>query len=314
MKRFQMVTVGEVFCLCAASLALVSDIAAQDKDKPDKRDLQAKAAAEQFIKAITKPESIDAIMLTVDVPFFFDGTENIKDRERLKKKIEPFLTPNPDQLEFKVRSILAFGSLPENIISQKDHQLLKEILDTTDRIVLCFAERQVIALAVRVQENNVKVVGFRSNLSRLALVIAAHEKGKGDKSTSKAREGAKETVRQFLKAAKAMDLDRLLKHADAPWYTYDDEIIKDRDALKGVLKSIVERVGQGRSLPEDVSLVTSYGEVRDVLFKEQQRGRADQVLTNNDWVVFAQKDRKVTGDCFLVRVREGKCKVVGVVG
>ncbi len=281
------------------------------QEKADKRDLLAKDTAEQFLAAVWK-QDIETAMRTVDVPFFFNGRETIKDRGRLKTGLESMFSPPLPQVEQKVRAIYSFGSLPSHFFSNKDHELLAKLLEKTDRIVLLQLPRRLIAIAVRFQDTKAKVVGIRFPLPPLTLFIVAQEQEKGDKRTQQAKEAAKETVLRFLKTAKAKDLDSLAKLADVPWYSDGNRIIKDRDDLKKILKSTwVDLVDQGRPLPTDVNRTTTYGEIREQ-FKEPRRELADQVFAKDDWAVFVGGPGKQRGGVLFVRVREGKGKVIGV--
>ncbi len=294
--------------LFAAATAWLSwGIVAQEKGKTDKRDLQAKQAAEQFMNAITKPEDIESVMKAVDVPFFFDGRE-IENRDQLKTILQSIID-EASGIQHNVRAVSNFGSLPEMVFSDHDHKVLEKILEKQDRIVFFQVQRRVIAIAVRIKENKAKVAGIRPDLSLLTLVIVAQAAEKRDKRTVQAREIAKATAQQFLKAQTAKDLDCLVELADVPLFS-DGRIIKDRDELKKKWKSALDRSDQGQ-VPTDVFLIASYAGMRE-LFREPRSQVADGFFAKDDWAVFVRGGRKNKGGMIFVRVREGKGKVIGV--
>ncbi|HYT91021.1 MAG TPA: hypothetical protein VEL76_20080 [Gemmataceae bacterium] len=293
------------------SFLIVATLPAQETekaDKADKGDQQAKEAAEQFLKALLKPD-LEAVMKTVDVPFCLQGRENIKDHERLKKLLESFLAPALAKWEYKAGAVAAFGSLPENIFSESEHKLFKEILTKTDCIVLFPLPRRATAIAVRVEETKARVVGIRFGLSPLTLAFVAEQKDKGDKRAVQAREIAKETVQNFLKAGKTKDLESIMKLVEVPWSNGGLRTIKDREELKKQFSNSLE---QGRGMPgADIFLIARYGPIRE-LFAEPGRD-FDQIVGKEDWVVFTRgegKQKENVGMLF-VRVREGEGKIIG---
>ncbi len=289
---------------------LACGLVAQEKEKGDKRDLLAKDAAEQFVKAI-KSQDIDKVMQTVDVPFFLEGKVT-NDREKLKNSFEPMLAEVPPELEFQFRDLTEFGTFPASFLRDHEHDLLMDLLDKKDRIVLFQVENRVIAVPVRVQETKAIVVGIRSDLSLLTLAMAAHRKEQEDKSKVQAKSAAQTTVQRFLQAAKAKDLDGLLNLTDVPWYSDGNQVIKNREELKKMLKSTwVDVLDQRRILPVDVFLVISFGGIRELL-QEQRQELADQVFAKEDWAVFVRGERKDKRGIIFVRVREGQGKVIGV--
>jgi len=165
-----------------------------------------------------------------------------------------------------------------------------------------------MAVAVRCQKGEAKAVGVHSHLSPFVLTIVALEKDKGDKRVMQARKIAQETVQQVLTAAKAEDLENLVKLTDVPWYADGNKIIKDRDELnKSLKRGWVDRARSARFQPKVLGLIR-HGELGDLYGGE--RLRADEVLGKEDWVVFIGQNGNPMGFLF-VRLREGKGKVVG---
>jgi hypothetical protein len=135
--------------------------AREKKDEADERDRQALMAADRFMKAVWKRD-LEEVMKTVDLPFFWDGVENIKDRENLKSKLQRLVGRDRSKIEYKVRAVYPFAEWAEKAsLRTKDHELLKEVLDKTDRIVVFGLTKDGIEIAVRVRGNEAKVVGFR---------------------------------------------------------------------------------------------------------------------------------------------------------
>lgn len=144
----------------------------------------------------------------------------------------------------------------------------------------------------------------------LAQSIPAQEKEKEEKPSA-AKDAAKRTVLQFLNAAKAKDLEALVKLTDVPWYSDGNRIIKDRAELKKDLKmNWIELAAQGRPLPTEVFRIASYAEIRE-LIQEPRRKLADDVFAKDDWVVFVQDNAKEKQGVLFVRLRDGKGKVIG---
>lgn len=137
---------------------LASGAAAQEK--VDKTDALVREATEQFMKAM-KAEDLERVMKAVHVPFFWDGVKNIKDREDLKKHFaDVFADKDLTQLEYKIKEVHTFAKARDTL-REKDRELLKEILNDTDRIVHVVLQRDGVAVMVRIREGKAQVVGFR---------------------------------------------------------------------------------------------------------------------------------------------------------
>jgi len=129
----------------------------------------------------------------------------------------------------------------------------------------------------------------------------------------KAEDQAKEVVGKFIKAFKAKELDKLLEVVDVPWV--DDlakgEVIKTKEALKKHLQALLQE-----SKPEnlgEVLRVVAFSKLRDKIKQEEIRKMLDQVISKEDLVVeygVGKRERSIA----LVRVRDGKAKIVGGAG
>jgi hypothetical protein len=147
--------------LVAALPWLAGNAAAQEKGKPDKRDLQAREAAERFMEAVWRRD-LEAAMKGVDVPFFWDGVENVQGREELKKRLERVVKKDRGKVGYKFQAAYSFGEFAKKMTG-KGRKLLGAILQDTDRVVVfTFSDRDDrIGVMVRIREGKARVVGFR---------------------------------------------------------------------------------------------------------------------------------------------------------
>lgn len=130
----------------------------------DKLDAQAKEAALEFLKAL-KAEDVEAVMKVVDTPFFWDGKENVTDREELKRKwVAVFDDKSLMETEYEVQEASAVGDSHFDLAA-KHRELLNEILGKSDRIVVASltigSRKSGIAVMVRFREGKSGVAGFR---------------------------------------------------------------------------------------------------------------------------------------------------------
>lgn len=274
---------------------------AQEKAKTDAADTQAKEVADQFMKGIMG-QDIQAVMRTVEVPFFLTGKHILNDRDQLKDKLEGLAT-GADQIDDKFRGTYRFGSLPEGFCKARDFKALTTILKKTDPVFAYEVPRRLINLAVATREGKPKVVALLPT-GLLSLAVIRQEKGNHDKTTLQAMKAVKDVVEEFLKAANSRDLDGLLKAADLPWYSDGTNIIKTQAALQKELKS--DWVDD-RQFPSQMLGMTKVEDFSQLLGK--QRLRPEEVLTKDDWVVILGRDGEA-GYLF-VRVTDGKAKIVG---
>jgi hypothetical protein len=150
------------------AFVLAAGAAAQENQErqpePGKLDARAKETVDQFMKAMTAHD-IDATMKVVDVPFFWDGVEIIKNRDFLKQKLEEIFKRNRIKgLGYDLKEVWSFGNLPQKAASEKDKKLLGQILDKDDRVVLVLWKppgMDGLVAAVRFRDGKAKVAGFR---------------------------------------------------------------------------------------------------------------------------------------------------------
>ncbi|HKA07393.1 MAG TPA: hypothetical protein VKD71_09065 [Gemmataceae bacterium] len=130
--------------------------------------------------------------------------------------------------------------------------------------------------------------------------------------TPKAEDQAKEAVEQFVKAVKAKDVDATLKIAGVPWFADGKRVIKDADEFKKYVKEKLDGLTDPERVPSQVLKVEPWEKFtgRGRLGAEEAK-MADEVLGKSGLAVVIGRDGKEAG-VILVRVDEGKAKVVGV--
>jgi hypothetical protein len=272
---------------------------------------EARRVAEDFMTAWIKEKKIDAIMKTVTVPFAIGAKETIKDPIQLKDRLALLLTEEPRRADFKVCLASAFGSLPDRVLSENDQKVFSDVLEKTDSVVLVRLPRQVIAFGVRFQDDQAKVVGMRFPITPLALLSMAEAIEKQDKRAAKDRDIAKDAVAEFLKTAKAKNLNGLLNLTGIPFYEDGTEIIRNEAKLKALLKSAwIDFAGNPR-FPTYILGVIRFESFGEPYFGE--RLQVGNILGTDGWVVFIGQKGKQNG-MILVRVKNGTAKIVGATG
>jgi hypothetical protein len=127
---------------------------------------------------------------------------------------------------------------------------------------------------------------------------------------------AKKAVEQLLKAYKASDINGIMEAVDIPWFHNAKEVIKDREPLKREFHKELGREKDRAALKHVIDNVVSYKSVREKL-REEERKLADEVIQPDDRVLLVRIGKEVDGGqgdkvAFLVRIKEGKAKVVGL--
>lgn len=128
-------------------------------------DKSAGETVEKFMAAV-KSKDLDAVMQTVEVPWFHKGDEIIKERSELKKEFDSLFTKRDfKDLKFEIKKIAAFSAVREKTMGD-ERKLLDEVLTGDDRVVLLEIEtekkgKEKLILLVKVKEGKGKVVGIR---------------------------------------------------------------------------------------------------------------------------------------------------------
>ncbi len=151
--RFTLLALVSIFALCGTTV-----LRADDKDDIAKKGLT------QFIDAM-KSEDIEAVMKTVDVPWFHDGKKVIREKDELKQVLEKvFANEDASNVKFEIKKVTTFGAEKDKL-GEKDRELLAEVARDDDRIFVLAIENngesEKIAFLVRVGDKGAKVIGVR---------------------------------------------------------------------------------------------------------------------------------------------------------
>ncbi len=130
----------------------------------DKTDEQAKEAANQFMKAV-KARDIDAVMKTVQVPWFHNGKKVIKERDELKQEFgKLFEKRDFAGLNYEIKQVVSYDSVRKKV-NDKERELLDEVVGKDDRVVLVVLDNKMkeerVTLLVKQREGKAAVVGLR---------------------------------------------------------------------------------------------------------------------------------------------------------
>lgn len=147
----------------AALVLLCGDLSARDS-KPAAEET-VRSAVTAFLEAV-KRHSSEAVMKTVDVPWFHMGEEILKDREQLKKEFDVlFRRRSFSDLRFEILRTAAYEVVRERT-SPEERKMLDAVLAPKDYIVLVGVEGpdskdRKIVLLVRITGAEGKVVGLK---------------------------------------------------------------------------------------------------------------------------------------------------------
>ena len=138
----------------------------------------------------------------------------------------------------------------------------------------------------------------------------------GSAGEKKSDEQAKEIVRKFFKALQARDVEGSLKMMDVPWVgLFSNELVKDRQELKKQWAKFLKEVKFAGEPKLEIKQVLTFPQFREK-YKERlgkTTKALDQLkLTADDRVVLEQSG-KSGGSAILVRMRDGKSKIVGII-
>lgn len=157
----------------------------------------------------------------------------------------------------------------------------------------------------------------------LAAVLFFSFSGAVASGADKDEDKAKEVTVAFLKALKAKDLDAIMKTVDVPFLISEPltgqdglKVIEKEDDLKAALKTAFEKIKDTGKIMTDVGDVQSAAEIKKFFASQKDRNdettkMIEKALGDNGYVVFLGKPGERRGG-ILVRVKDGKAKVVGV--
>ncbi|VTU02349.1 unnamed protein product [Gemmataceae bacterium] len=152
-----MVTV--LWSLMLAGAAALPATAPVPKDL-ERANAQAKGAAEEFLKAM-KAEDVQELMKVVDVPFFVDGKQVIKEREQVEALfIKVFRNKDLTQIDYTIKEVHPAAKLPD-LVHKPQRELAEKTVGDTDRVVLVVIGKDTVVVLVRFQrDGKAKVSGF----------------------------------------------------------------------------------------------------------------------------------------------------------
>ena len=145
----------------------------------------------------------------------------------------------------------------------------------------------------------------------LLVAFAAAPCSAADKNEDKAKEAAA----AFLKAVKAKDADAVMKVAATPFLYKDGDnltVIKETDELKKWVKEKLSEIGNTEKVPTEVKTLYTFAEIKDKIKDAAQRKQVEEVLGKDGFVAVVMADDKMLP--ILVRVKDGKAAIVGIVG
>lgn len=149
--------------LCLTLPLLFQGGRAQGEDAPSERVIHA--AVQAFLEAV-KAQSPDAVMKTVDVPWFHMGEEVIKERDKLKSEFDAlFRRRTFSDLRYEILKTAAYELIRERTTAE-ERQLLDAVLGPKDAVVLISMDTQMnrnrkVVLLVRSSGKEAKVVGLK---------------------------------------------------------------------------------------------------------------------------------------------------------
>src|SRR5262245_36999617 len=152
---------------------------------------------------------------------------------------------------------------------------------------------------------------FAMRLLAVALLIAfAAPVSAADKNEEK----AKDTAIALLKAVKAKDIDAVMKVTAVPFAYRDGDkpkVLKEEADVKAWVKERLDELKNADKVPTEIDRITPFSELREKIKDEADRKTLDEVIGKDGFVAFVKTpDDKTVA--ILVRIKDGKAKVVGI--
>ena len=142
----------------------------------------------------------------------------------------------------------------------------------------------------------------------LLFAFAAAPASAADKNEDKAKEAAV----AFLKAVKAKDADAVMKASAAPFAHREGGeigVVKDEAELKKWIKGKLDEIKDADKVPTEVEKVVPFAELKAKLEADDQK-KVEEVVGKDGFVAMIEVDGKMV--VILVRIKDGKAKVVGI--
>lgn len=146
----------------------VGQARAQDKTHPKGADLKgfmaASATVEAFLKGLSDGD-IEAVMATVDVPWFDDGTKILRSEDELRDLLsEPVREKELVGLKAEVKEVVSFAILRDKSTGSAG-ELLKQVANDKDLVFLMTVtvgkKTDDMMLLVRVNDEKARIIGLR---------------------------------------------------------------------------------------------------------------------------------------------------------
>lgn len=157
-------------------------------------------------------------------------------------------------------------------------------------------------------------------LAALLVALAAPLASAQDKGKDKDEDKAREVAAAYAKALKAKDLDAVMKVVDVPFVMIDREkprTLEKADELKADLKAKLDAVKDTGSFPTEVSEVLGHVALRKEAKTKDDEAFAmmvEKFIGDTGYVVRIGKADAAKKTYVLIRVKDGKAKVVGTPG
>lgn len=149
---------------------------------------------------------------------------------------------------------------------------------------------------------------MRSLAVGLLVAFAASPASAADKNEDKAKEAAV----AFLKAVKAKDADAVMKASAAPFAHREGGeigVVKDEAEHKKWIKGKLDEIKDADKVPTEVEKVVPFAELKAKLEADDQK-KVEEVVGKDGFVAMIEVDGKMV--VILVRIKDGKAKVVGI--
>ena len=143
----------------------------------------------------------------------------------------------------------------------------------------------------------------------LFVAFAASPAVAADKNEDKAKEAGV----AFLKAVKAKDVDAVMKLSAAPFAHReggDIGVLKDEAELKKWIKEKLDEIKDADAVPTEFENFGPFADFKDKIPGEDDRKKVEDVVGKDGFVGSISADGKRF--VMLVRVKDGKAKVVGI--
>jgi hypothetical protein len=150
------------FPLCLSFFLLATpSFAIQGKDP----DAQAKAVLLQFLQA-RQAKNLDALMKTVDVPWYHDGKSVMTDLKEVEAEFRSLiLRKNQPQVEFEVKHLVPYRVMV-SLFKEHERRMTDQVLSPEDRVAIIAVrtvgsnKEEKLLLFIRLRDGQAKMAGI----------------------------------------------------------------------------------------------------------------------------------------------------------